>query len=173
MISKLEILPNEIILNVFFYLSWNELLMSLWSLNQRFNSLIYSTLSNNKYGVIFHESNISYKTFSSILLPLVFNSSPSIASNIKYMHFDGRISIPFDFIHQCFFCNNHQQEMCFPNLKTLYITRCFLTQPLIQTLSVLIKCQLNHLTLTFHEDMFQDVRYARNCPLSSLDKSNS
>ncbi|CAF4166068.1 unnamed protein product [Rotaria magnacalcarata] len=170
MISKLEIIPNEILLSIFCYLSWDKLLMSLWSLNKRFNSLIYSIFSNNKNGIIFNESNLSYETFSSILLSLTFNSSPSIASSIKYMHFDGRKSIPFDFVYQSL-CNNDQQ-MCFPNLKSLYITRCFLTKPLIRTSSVLIQYQLSHLTLTFHEDMFKGADYSRNHSLFILDKGN-
>ncbi|CAF2149370.1 unnamed protein product [Rotaria magnacalcarata] len=140
--------------------------MSLWSLNKRFNSPIYSIFSKN--GIIFNESNLSYETFSSILLSLIFNSSPSIASSIKYMHFDGRKSIPFDFVYQSI-CNNDEQ-MCFSNLKSLYITRCFLTKPLIRTLSVLIQYQLNHLTLTFHEDMFKGADYSRNHSLFILDK---
>ncbi|CAF4882456.1 unnamed protein product, partial [Rotaria sp. Silwood2] len=131
MISKLEIFPNEILLNVFCFLSWDEILICLWSLNKRFNSLIYSIFSNNKNGIIFNKSNLSYKTFSSILLPLIFNSSSYLSSNIKYIHFDGSKSVPFDFIYQCLFCNNDQQEMSFPNLKSLYITRCFLTPSLI------------------------------------------
>ena len=126
MISKLEIFPNEILLNVFCYLSWDEILISLWSLNKRFNSLIYSIFSNNKNGIIFNKPNLSYKIFSEILLPLIFNSSSSLSSNIKYIHFDGRKSIHFDFIYQCLFsCKNDQQKMSFPNLKSLYITRCF------------------------------------------------
>ncbi|CAF4710180.1 unnamed protein product, partial [Rotaria sp. Silwood2] len=74
MISKLEIFPNEILLNVFSYLSWDEILISLWSLNKRFNSLIYSIFSNNENGIIFNKPDLSYQTFSSILLPLIFNS---------------------------------------------------------------------------------------------------
>ncbi|CAF4762701.1 unnamed protein product, partial [Rotaria sp. Silwood2] len=35
MISKLETLPNEILLNIFCYLSWDKMLISLWSLNRR------------------------------------------------------------------------------------------------------------------------------------------
>jgi hypothetical protein len=131
MISKLEIFPNEILLNVFCYLSWDDVLISLWSLNKRFNALIYSIFSNNKNGIIFNKPNLSYKTFSQILLPLLFNSSSSLSSNIKYIHFDGRKSIPFDFIYQYLFsCNNDQQKLSFPNLKSLHITRCFLTQPI-------------------------------------------
>ncbi|CAF4111169.1 unnamed protein product [Rotaria sp. Silwood2] len=169
MISKLEILPNEILLNIFCYLSWDEILISLWSLNERFNSLIYLIFSNNENGIIFNKSGLSYKIFSSILLPLIFNSSSSISSNIKYIHFDGNKSIPFDFIYQCIFSNNDQQKISFPNLKSLYITRCFLTQPIIQTLSVLIQYHLNQLTLTFHEDMFEGADYTRVTSLTIFD----
>ncbi|CAF4733864.1 unnamed protein product, partial [Rotaria sp. Silwood2] len=115
---------------------------------------------------------LSYQTFSSILLPLIFNSSSYLSSNIKYIHFDGSKSIPFDFIYQCLFSNNDQQQMSFPNLKSLYITRCFLTQPTIQTLSVLIQYQLNQLTFTFHEDMFEGADYTRDLSLPIFDTGN-
>ncbi|CAF4810819.1 unnamed protein product [Rotaria magnacalcarata] len=41
----------------------------------------------------------------------------------------------------------------FPNLKSIVLTRCFLIESLIKSLSVLIKHQLNELVLTFDEDV--------------------
>lgn len=123
--SKLEILPDELFLNIFRYFSWDEMLISLWSLNKRINSLIYSIFSINKNGIIFNKSGLSYQKFSSILLPLILNSSPSLSANIKYIHFDGINSNSYDIIQQCLFSNNDKQKICFPNLKSLYITKCF------------------------------------------------
>ena len=42
----------------------------------------------------------------------------------------------------------------FPSLKSLVLTRCFLSGALIENLSLLIKNQLDELTLTFEEDAF-------------------
>jgi hypothetical protein len=92
MISKLEILPNEILLSIFSYLSWDEILISLWPLNQRIRSLICSTLSMNKNGIIFNKPGLSYRKFSFDLLPLILKSL-SLSSNIKYLHFDGHNAI--------------------------------------------------------------------------------
>ncbi|CAF4508032.1 unnamed protein product [Rotaria sp. Silwood2] len=89
MISNLEMFPNEILLNVFCYLSWDEILIYLGSLNKRFNSLIYSIFSNNENRIIFNKPDLSYQTFSSILLPLILNSSSFFSSKAKYIHFDG------------------------------------------------------------------------------------
>ncbi|CAF0978547.1 unnamed protein product [Rotaria sordida] len=152
MVNKLEILPNEIFLHIFSYLSWDDILISLWSINERINSLICSIFSMNKYGIIFNKPGLSYKKCSSILFPLIFNSS-SLCSNIKSMYFDGIYSIPFDFIYEKFFYHNDKQRIYFPNLKSLYITKCLLSQPILQILSTLIKYQLNELLLTFHGDI--------------------
>jgi len=157
MLNRLEILPNEILLNIFCYLSWDEILISLWSLNKRFNSLIYSIFSINKNGIIFNKSDFSYKTLSSILLPRIFNSSLSLNLNIKCIHFDESYLIPLDFICKYFFSTDDQQANRFPNLKSFHITRGIISQSLIQILSLLIRNQLDQLTLTFHEDIYEEV----------------
>ncbi|CAF2939921.1 unnamed protein product [Rotaria sp. Silwood2] len=171
MINKLEILPNEIFINIFSYLSWDEMLISLWSLNKRINSIICSIFSMNKNGIIFNKPGLSYKTFSCILLPLILNSSP-LYSNIKYIYFDGIKSISFDFIYQEIFSFNDKQRICFPNLKSLYITQCLLSQSLIETLSLLIQYQLNQLTLTFNKDVYKIFEYGRERSSATADQSN-
>ncbi|CAF4847333.1 unnamed protein product, partial [Rotaria sp. Silwood2] len=138
MTNELEILPNEIFLNIFLYFSWDEILISFWSLNQRINHLVCSIFEINKYGIIFNQPGLSYKKFSKILLPLVFNSS-SLCSSIKYIHFDGINSIPFNLIYQNIFSHSDKFHLYFSNLKSLYITRCLLSQSLIQILSFLIQ----------------------------------
>ncbi|CAF1251594.1 unnamed protein product [Rotaria sordida] len=152
MISTFETLPNEILLNIFCYLSWDKILISLWSLNRRINSIIYSIFSIDKNGLIFNQPDLSYKKFSSILQPLILNSS-YLSSSIKYIHFDGTYSNSYNVINQCLYYNNDKQILCFPNLKSLKITRCLLSRSLIQTLSLLIQYQLEQFTLTFDEDI--------------------
>ncbi|CAF3384172.1 unnamed protein product, partial [Rotaria sp. Silwood2] len=153
MISKLEKFPNEILLNIFSYLSWDDMLISLWSLNERINSLARSIFSMSKNGIIFNKPGLSYRTFSLILLPLICNSL-SLSSSIKYIHFGGINSSSCDLMNIFFFYNTNKQRISFPNLRSLYITECSLSQTLIQTLSMLIQHQLNHLTLILDRDAF-------------------
>jgi hypothetical protein len=152
MISKFERLPNEIFLDIFSYLSWDKILISLWSINRRINSLICSIFSIEKNGIVFYQSDLSYKILSSILLPLISNSL-YLSSLIKHIHFDGTYSNSYNIINQCVYYNNDKQILSFPNLKSLKITRCLLSQSLIQTLSLLIQYQLEQLTLTFDKDI--------------------
>lgn len=154
MISKFETLPNEIFHNIFSYFSWDEILISFWSLNQRINFIIGSVFSIDKIGIIFNEPGLSYKMFSSILLSFIMKSS-YLLSKIKYMHIDGNNSVTFDFICQILFPNYDKQQIVFLNLKSLYIKRCFLCKPLLKILSLLIQHQLNQLTLTFNENSYE------------------
>ncbi|CAF1409558.1 unnamed protein product [Rotaria magnacalcarata] len=158
MINKFEILPNEIFHNIFSYLSWDEILVSFCSLNQRINSIIGSVFSIDEKGIIFNQPGLSYKTFSSILLPLILNSS-FLLSNIKHIHFDGNNSISFELIYQDLFFNHNKQNVSFTNLKSLYITKCLLFKSLIEILSLLIEHQLNELTLTCNEDIYKTFGY--------------
>ncbi|CAF3451912.1 unnamed protein product, partial [Rotaria socialis] len=45
MISKFETLPNEILYDIFGYLSWDKILTLFWLLNKRINVLIYAIFS--------------------------------------------------------------------------------------------------------------------------------
>jgi hypothetical protein len=64
MITKLEILPNEILCMIFSNLSSIELLTSLWPLNKRFDYLICSFLSriDNQFnsGLVIVEPGLSF-----------------------------------------------------------------------------------------------------------------
>ncbi|CAF4617201.1 unnamed protein product, partial [Rotaria magnacalcarata] len=51
-----------------------------------------------------------------------------------------------------------KQSFRFPNLEALNITRCSLSQSLLQILSVLVENQLNQLTLTFDEEILESIR---------------
>ncbi|CAF0968302.1 unnamed protein product [Rotaria sp. Silwood1] len=171
MISKLEILPNETLLNVFFYLSWDEILISFWSLNKRINSLICSMFSiSNKKGIILNKPGLSYKKFSKTL-SLILNAS-SLLSSIKSIHFDGINSFSFDSIYENIFYHDNKPIVCFPNLKSLYISQCLLSQPLIQLLCFLIQLKLEHLTLTFHEGNYTTSDYRKEAPSNSSDQGN-
>ncbi|CAF1569586.1 unnamed protein product [Rotaria magnacalcarata] len=157
MISKLETLPNEILLDIFCYLSWNKMLISLWSLNERINFLICLIFSKDKHGIIFNQTDLSYKIFSEILLPLICKSS-LLSSVVKYIHFDGINTNSYNLISQSFFSNNDNKTFYFPNLKSLKVTQCLLSQSLIKTLSLLIHYQLDQLTLSLDERMIKFIR---------------
>jgi hypothetical protein len=157
MTTKLEKLPNEIFIDIFSYLSWNEILISFWSLNKRIISLIYSIFSMNKNGIHLNQPGLSYKEFSLILLPLICNSS-SLSSAIKYIHIDGLHSNSCYLIHQWLFDKNVNEKIRFQNLKSFHITRCLLSEKLIQILSKLIHGQLNELTLTLDEDILESIQ---------------
>ncbi|CAF1019430.1 unnamed protein product [Rotaria sordida] len=154
MISKIETLPNEILLHIFSCLTWDNMLTSLWSLNARFNSLICLTLSINDNRlnnglVIVH--GLSYNKCCSILFPLILNSS-SLCSSIQRIHFDGTNLMSSDLCYQLLF--NNKNILHFPHLKSLILTRCGSIEPVIQSLVYLIKYQLDELTLTFDDDIF-------------------
>lgn len=153
--TNFEIIPNEILLNIFSYLSWIEILESFWSLNERFNSIVCSSFLMNKNGIILNRPGISYKKLSSILFPLI-NNSLQFSSSIKHIHIDGENSLFYDTICEYILSNNdNKQNMKFLNLKSLYINQCFLSQSLSETLCFLIQNQLEELRLSFDKDLFE------------------
>ncbi|CAF1082255.1 unnamed protein product [Rotaria sordida] len=171
MISKLEIIPNEIFLNIFSYLSWDEILISLWSLNNRINSLICSIFSiNNKNRFIFNKSTLSYEKFSTIILPLILNCS-YLLSPIKSIHFDEINSLFFDLFYENIYNDNSIKPIIyFPNLETVSINQCLLSQSLVQTICLFIQLKLDQLTLSFHEDIYQTFINERESPSIPSDK---
>jgi hypothetical protein len=173
MISKLEIIPNEIFLNIFSYLSWDEILISLWPLNNRINSLICSIFSiNNKNRFIFNKSTLSYEKFSTIILPLILNCS-YLLSPIKSIHFDEINSLFFDLFYENIYNDNNIKPIVyFPNLKSVSINQCLLSQSLVQTIYLFIQLKLDQLTLSFHEDIYQTFINERESPSIPSDKGN-
>ncbi|CAF2105427.1 unnamed protein product [Rotaria magnacalcarata] len=159
MVTKIEALPNEILLHIFSRLSWFDMLTSLWSLNFRFNSLICSTLSINdnllNSGLLITHG-LSYNKCCSILFPLILNCS-SLSSSIQRIHFDGTNSMASDLCYQWFF--NDKNILRFRNLKSLVLTRCGSIEPVVQSLIYLIEHQLDELTLTFDEHVFIRIYY--------------
>ncbi|CAF3572884.1 unnamed protein product [Rotaria sp. Silwood1] len=170
MITTLETIPNEILLMIFSHLSWFELLMSLSSLNKRFDRLICSILSkiDNKSnnGLVIINPGLSYNKCNSILLPLISNPLLPFASCIRRIHFDGTICNDSDLSYKWLF-DNDKKILHFPNLKSLILTRCLLVQPLIKSLPILIKYQLDELILTFDKDIITLLRYPNG--LSAMD----
>ncbi|CAM4786287.1 unnamed protein product [Rotaria magnacalcarata] len=151
MISRLEILPNEVFFNIFSHLSWNEILTSFWSLNERFNSLVCSTFSMNQTGIIIRQTNLSYKIFLTKLFPLISNCS-FLINSIRHIHFDGSNSNSYDFFNQNGNIHNY------PNLKSLVLNQIYLSELLIENLCLLIQYRLKELTLILDEDIFKVFR---------------
>ncbi|CAF4227981.1 unnamed protein product [Rotaria sordida] len=60
MLNRLENLPNEILLLILKYIRWFEMIESFWSLNKRFNDLIYVKLSMTNYGIVISEKCFSF-----------------------------------------------------------------------------------------------------------------
>ncbi|CAF4103399.1 unnamed protein product, partial [Rotaria sordida] len=172
MVTGFEILPNEILLHIFSYLEWFDMLISLWSLNIRFNSLVCSILSiygNRLNNGLLITHGLSYNKCCSILFPLFLNSS-SLSSSIQYIHFDETNSISCDFSYQWLF--NNKNILRFPNLKSLVLIRCGSIEPVVQSLFYLIKYQLDELTLTFDEHVFNRFYYIEKHLSVVSDKGN-
>ena len=86
-VTTVESLPNEILLNILSHLSWFDQLASFWSLNIRFNSLLYLTFSggNNRLNNgLFATHGLPYQKCHSILHSLISHSS-SLCSSIESM----------------------------------------------------------------------------------------
>ncbi|CAF3556250.1 unnamed protein product, partial [Rotaria sp. Silwood2] len=150
----METLPNEILLHIFSYLEWFDLLTGFWSLNVRFNSLVCSALSigdNSLNTGLIIKQGLSYNKLSSLLFPLILNSS-SLSSSIRRIYFDGTNSIACDLSYELLF--NDKKILRFPNLKSLILTRCISIEPIVQSLSYLMEHQLDELTLTFDDQVF-------------------
>ena len=172
---RFETLPNEVLLIIFSYLSWLEMLTCLWSLNNRINYLICSIVSKNdnkkSSGIIIKESGLSYNKCYSRLFPL-FNHS-SFCSCIRRMRFDGTNSIACDINYQwIFFENNNKKVLRFPNVESLIVTQCWLSESLIENLSLLIRHQLDELTLIFDKEMFKSLGRENLAVKKKYERSN-
>ncbi|CAF4259387.1 unnamed protein product [Rotaria sordida] len=154
MINTLESLANEILLNILSNLTWFEMIESFWSINKRFNSLVCSIFSinygRNKSGIIISETDLSLNKYQLILLSILSNSNLSIS--IQRIYIDGAKSVFFDLISKWIFQEN---LIYFINLKSLILTRCFLSEILINNLSLLIQYQLDELILTIDKDSLE------------------
>lgn len=166
--SRMEILPNEILVYIFTHLSWLDVLASFWPLNTRFNSLICSTLTMDNNG-LHMTRGLSYKKCSSIFFSLILNSS-SLLSSIERIYFNGTNSSVDNFCYEWLFDNEH--ILRFPNLKSLVLKRCASIESVAQSLFYLIEHQLVELTLTFDEHIFHRYYYAGN-PLTMVSDAGN
>ncbi|CAM4837549.1 unnamed protein product [Rotaria magnacalcarata] len=152
--TSIEALPNEILLKILSYLSWYDMLTSLWSLNIRFDYLVCSSFSIDRKlsntGLVF-ALGLSYNKFAR-LFPLILEC-PSLCSSIQRIHFNETNSIACDLMYELLF--NDKKILHFPNLKSLIVTKCQPMEPIIQCFSYLIEHQLDELTLTFDERMIK------------------
>ncbi|CAF2020803.1 unnamed protein product [Rotaria magnacalcarata] len=177
MICTFETLPNEVLIIIFSYLSWLEML-TLWPLNHRISNLICSIISINdnrqNSGIVIKDSGLSYDKYYLRLLPFLNHSSLlSFCSCIRRMCSDGTNSIACNISYEwIFFQNNDKKMLRFPFLKSLVLTRCWLSGPLIQNLSSLIYNQLDELILTFDKDTFNALRYELPSVNRKYNKSN-
>ena len=169
MLTKIESLPNEILLHIISCLSWFDMLISFWSLNNRLNSLVCSILSINdnrlNSGLLFTRG-LSYEKYSRILFPLISNSS-SLSSSIRRIHFDGTNANAYDLCYHLLF--NDENILHFPNLKSLILTRCGSMKSIFQGLPYLIEHQLDELTLTFDDQLFRQTFYVERGSAESSD----
>ena len=153
-------------------------MLNLWSLNSRINNLICSIISINdnrqNSGLVIQESGLSYdKYYLGLFEFLNQRSLLSFCSCIRRMCFDGTNSIASNISYEwIFFQNNDKKMLRFPSLKSLVLTRCFLSRPLIENLSLLIENQLDELTLTFEEDALRVDPYERQFFYTRYYKSN-
>ncbi|CAF1316118.1 unnamed protein product [Rotaria sordida] len=60
MLNRLENLANEILLMILNYIRWFEMVESFWSLNKRFNDIIYLKLSMTNNGIVISEKCLSF-----------------------------------------------------------------------------------------------------------------
>ncbi|CAF4281252.1 unnamed protein product, partial [Rotaria sp. Silwood2] len=151
MLNRLENLSNEILLIILSKLTSFEIIESFWSLNKRFNSLIYSTFSINSNEIQINEIGLSINKFQSIMSTIISDSS--LSTSIKRIHIDGSKSIFLNLISQWIFQDN--KFIHFVNLKSFTLRRCHLSDILINTLSLLIQYQLHEFNFTFDIDTFE------------------
>ena len=145
MANSFETLPNEILLQIISNLSWSEILTL-------FCALLSMNNTRGNVGIVFNRPGLSYEKCSSLLLPIITNSL-SLSSAIRCIHINEANSNSSELLHQWFF-SDVKQIFLFSNLRSLTLTRCLLSEPLIKTLSMLIELQLDELRLTFDKHMF-------------------
>ncbi|CAF4257417.1 unnamed protein product [Rotaria magnacalcarata] len=150
-------------------------MLTLWSLNNRINNLICSIISINdnrqNSGIVIKEPGLSCdKYYLKLLLFLHHSSLLSFCSCIRRICFDGTNSIACN--EWIFFQNNDKKMLSFPFLKSLVLTRCWLSEPFFQNLFLIIENQLDELTLTFDKDAFNTLRYELPSVNRKYNKSN-
>ncbi|CAF4696196.1 unnamed protein product [Rotaria sp. Silwood1] len=161
-ISNFEILPEEITLHVFQYLSCADIIYGFYNLNTRFNSTItYFCHSMNLIGV-------TYKQFDCILS----NILPQISSNIRSFVVNGNWA---SFISNKLHATRFELTLSsmFPNLYSL-ILECFIDTDLIiflkeiRDLKYLVKLDIKRLTGRHSSELLKNILTANNGRLKSV-----
>ncbi|CAF3464744.1 unnamed protein product [Rotaria sp. Silwood1] len=161
-ISNFEILPEEITLHVFQYLSCADIIYGFYNLNTRFNSTItYFCHSMNLIGV-------TYKQFDCILS----NILPQISSNIRSFVVNGNWA---SFISNKLHATRFELTLSsmFPNLYSL-ILECFIDTDLIiflkeiRDLKYLVKLDIKRLTGRCSSELLKNILTANNGRLKSV-----
>ncbi|UJR28775.1 hypothetical protein I4U23_010001 [Adineta vaga] len=116
----------------------------------------------------FIEPGLSYEKCQKILFPLISQSS-LLLSSIRRIHLDGTNSSSFDLINERLY-DNERKSCRFSNLKSLILTRCLLIESLTDTLSFLIKYQLDELTLIFDKQMIYSLRCTGDMSTMEFEK---
>ena len=167
MANALENLPNEILMMILNYFSWNELLTSWWCLNTHLNSLICSLFFTGQTRITFNQPGLSYKECSATFIPMM-TQSIDLSSCVRFIHLDGLNSLAHDVLDQWLYCvDNDTTKLRFSNLKSLVLTRFSLSEPSINSLSRLIRDQLKHLRIDVDEDQYNSsLRLHRSGPLA-------
>ena len=154
MINELEKLPNELLLMIFAHFSWDELLTSVWSLNHRLNSLICAMFASSERGITVDGSGLSYRR-DVPRLSSPFLQSAALCASVRHLHLNGLNSMSHDLFDQWLFQKNElRARVRFPNLKSIRLSRCFLSEALMKSVAVLIGGKLTDLRLDIDEDQF-------------------
>ncbi|CAF3338389.1 unnamed protein product, partial [Rotaria sp. Silwood2] len=157
MINKLENLPNEIFLMIFSHMTLFEIIESFSSLNKRLNNIIYLKFLMNKNEIVINKRCLSFNKCYSIITSKI-NDLSFILNCIQSIYIDGINVNCCDIISEWIF---HSKILRFINLKKVILRKCYLTENLIENLSLLIEYQLNELVLTFDNDVFQSYQCQR------------
>ncbi|CAM4989521.1 unnamed protein product, partial [Rotaria socialis] len=128
MLSRLENLPDEILLMILSHIRWFELIESFWSLNQRFNALIHLKFSLNKNQIVISHRDVSFNRCHMIITSSMYNLS-SLFARIESIDIDGHYSNCCNIISEWIF---HEKNIRFINLKRLILTQCYFTERLIE-----------------------------------------
>ncbi|CAF1266246.1 unnamed protein product [Rotaria sordida] len=157
MINKLENLPNEIFLMIYSHMTLFEIIESFCLLNKRLNNIIYFKFLMNKNGIVINKRCLSFNKCHSIITSKI-NDLSFILNCIQSIYIDGIYVNCSDIISEWIF---HSKILRFINLKKVILRKCYLTENLIENLSLLIEYQLNELVLTFDNDVFKSYQCQR------------
>ena len=76
--QRLDSLPTEIILIIFSYAAWHELLTSWWSVNDRLDAMICSMFFTDHMPITLNERGLSFQKCTTTLLPTI-HQSPALS----------------------------------------------------------------------------------------------